>query len=594
MIPVSVGSDYEHARVRRLEFDDFGELVQFIREAQPDGRPTGPYFCAPMLNGHRSAADAQPTALVIPDFDDLPAEAPRLLCEAIQSAGLRAALWTTRRSTPEKPRLRLVCELSRPVDKPTYAAVYRGLVRHLGEMTGLVLVADDACEKPEQAAVLPQPGSTLWASIDGAPIDVDAYVEFDPAPASKASASTPPPAAGGQVDKGRNNYLSRLAFKLRKAGLDPDEIAPALLEVNARRCDPPLPGDEVRGIADRKSIVTPETVDGPLPYRWAGAIVAKRKTEYVVKQVLGRARQATAIAEPGVGKTFFVFRLACHVAADRDWYGHRVQKGAVLWLGLEGEEGLELRTLAHRQAGVLEPDAPLALVTVPVSLLCQADDIVQTALVAARERDERPSLVVVDTLSRALAGQDENASEVMTAAVRAGDTIRAETGASVVFIHHPAKNAASGGRGHSSLYGAVDLELNLVRNGDDRRAIVRKNRDGMDGTEYPFRLDVVNLGLDDEGDPVTSCVAVPTDAGPLRSVAARSENQRATLKRLRAWVGKQSGEQIHLATDELHELLKEVGITQRQRRFDVVEWLINAGALTRAVGGYLVHPEVFK
>lgn len=332
----------------------------------------------------------------------------------------------------------------------------------------------------------------------------------------------------------------------------------------------------------------------PLPYRWAGEIVTKRKTEYVLKGVIGRARQVTAIAEPGVGKTFFMFRAACHVASDRAWYGHRVQKGAVLWLGLEGEEGLELRTLAHRQAGVLEPDAPLALVTVPVSLLCQADDIVQTALIAARERDERPSLVVVDTLSRALAGQDENSSEVMTAAVRAGDVIRAETGAAVVFIHHPAKNAASGGRGHSSLYGAVDLELNLVRNGDDRRAIVKKNRDGMDGTEYPFRLDVVDLGTDDEGDPVTSCVAVPTDASPVRMLAARSENQRATLRRLRVWVGKQSGDQLHLPSDELHEMLKEVGVAQRQRRFDVAEWLINAGALTRSIGGYLVHPEVLR
>lgn len=332
----------------------------------------------------------------------------------------------------------------------------------------------------------------------------------------------------------------------------------------------------------------------PLPYRWAGSIITKRKTEYVIKEVIGRARQVTAIAEPGIGKTFFMFRAACDVAAGRTWYGHRVQKGAVLWLGLEGEEGLELRTLAHRQADLIAADAPLALVTVPVSLLCQADDIVQTVLIAARERDERPSLVVVDTLSRALAGQDENAPEVMTAAVRAGDTIRAETGASIVFIHHPAKNASSGGRGHSSLYGAVDLELNLVRNGDDRRAVVKKNRDGMDGTEYPFRLDVVSLGPDDEGDPVTSCIAVPTDAGPVRMLAARSENQRATLKRLRAWVGKQSGEPLHLATEELYELLKEVGITQRQRRFDVAEWLINAGALTRSIAGYVVHAEAFR
>lgn len=332
----------------------------------------------------------------------------------------------------------------------------------------------------------------------------------------------------------------------------------------------------------------------PLKYRWAGSIIVRKSADYVVKGLIGRARQATCIAEPGVGKTFLMYRLACHGTAGRPWYGHRVRKGAWLWLGLEGEAGLELRTAAHLKAGVLEKDAPLALVTVPVDLVTQADAIIETALASARDRGEKPSVVVVDTLSRALAGQDENSSEVMTAAVRAGDRIRAETGAAVVFVHHPNKSGSGAGRGHSSLYGAVDLELHLTRNGEDRRAIVKKNRDGQEGTEYPFRLDVVNLGVDDEGDPITSCVAVPTDAAPLKVLSARSENQRAALKRLRAWIGKRPDDPLHISTEELHELFKEVGVTQRQRRFDLAEWLISGGALTRSVAGYVLHCEVIK
>lgn len=332
-----------------------------------------------------------------------------------------------------------------------------------------------------------------------------------------------------------------------------------------------------------------------LPFRWAGEIIVRRDAEYVIKGVLGAARQATVIADPGAGKTFFTMAAACAATAGRPWYQHRTRKGLWLWLGLEGERGLELRTAAHLKAGVLERDAPLALVTIPLSLVTQVDDIIATVLEAAKERGEKPACVVVDTLSRALAGQEENSSEVMTAAVRAGDLIRKETSAAVVFVHHPAKNGNGSGRGHSSLYGAVDLELSINRNGDERVAVVKKNRDGSEGVEYPFRLDVVQLGQDSEGDPITSCVAVPTIAAPsTRTIVVRSENQKAAMRRLRAWLAKVTTDPVHLGTDEVHELMREAGISSRQRRFDIVEWLVAGGALTRSVAGYVVNREVLR
>jgi hypothetical protein len=47
----------------------------------------------------------------------------------------------------------------------------------------------------------------------------------------------------------RNNTLTTAAGKLRNLGLEPGEIESALLAMNAQRCDPPLPEDEVRRIA---------------------------------------------------------------------------------------------------------------------------------------------------------------------------------------------------------------------------------------------------------------------------------------------------------------------------------------------------------
>jgi hypothetical protein len=45
------------------------------------------------------------------------------------------------------------------------------------------------------------------------------------------------------------------------------------------------------------------------------------------------------------------------------------------------------------------------------------------------------------------------------------------------------------------------------------RLAIRKNRAGPQGQEYPFALREVQLGLDEEGDPITTMVVEWTDAG---------------------------------------------------------------------------------
>lgn len=49
------------------------------------------------------------------------------------------------------------------------------------------------------------------------------------------------------------------------------------------------------------------------------------------------------------------------------------------------------------------------------------------------------------------------------------------------------------------------------KNGNRREWITRKVKDGMDGQHFPFRLALIDLGEDEDGDRVTSCVAVPDE-----------------------------------------------------------------------------------
>jgi hypothetical protein len=76
-----------------------------------------------------------------------------------------------------------------------------------------------------------------------------------------------------------------------------------------------------------------------------------------------------------------------------------------------------------------------------------------------------------------------------------------------MIVHHTGKDAARGARGHSSLRAAVDTELRVTVGEDGWRTVeTTKQRDMPADFERRFRLRVVELGRDQDGDAVTSCV----------------------------------------------------------------------------------------
>ena len=62
---------------------------------------------------------------------------------------------------------------------------------------------------------------------------------------------TPQLASDEVVDEGqRNDFLFKKVCRLRKAGLERDEILAALIMMNEQRCNPPLPDTELETIAN--------------------------------------------------------------------------------------------------------------------------------------------------------------------------------------------------------------------------------------------------------------------------------------------------------------------------------------------------------
>jgi hypothetical protein len=116
-------------------------------------------------------------------------------------------------------------------------------------------------------------------------------------------------------------------------------------------------------------------------------------------------------------------------------------------------------------------------------------------------------------VSRAMPGGDENQPADMSRFVDNLGQLSAGGERLVIGVHHTPKSDGTVLRGHSSLHGAADCELNIM----DETIRIAKQRDGEDGLQFGFRLEVVEIGHDEDGDPVTSCVSVASDVVSMRS-----------------------------------------------------------------------------
>ncbi len=266
---------------------------------------------------------------------------------------------------------------------------------------------------------------------------------------------------------------------------------------------------------DRKSLL-------PM-LRW-GDMANADPPRWLVKGVLVESTLSVLWGEPGSGKSFFALDMAAHIALSWPWREHRIACGAVVYLGLEGGRGLQSRVLALQRHYNAEDDGvvqtPFYLVPAPLDLLTADGDLHRT--IGAIQSCGDVKLVVVDTLARAISGGNENSPEDMGAFIRNMDRIRDETGAHVMVVHHGGKDQTRGARGHSSLKAAADTEIE-VRKSDvgQRIAKVTKQKDGVEGQEFAFELQTVDLGTDEDGDPITSCVCIPVDGGGLQTTKRR-------------------------------------------------------------------------
>lgn len=246
---------------------------------------------------------------------------------------------------------------------------------------------------------------------------------------------------------------------------------------------------------------------------------------YLIKGLIPRVEMVMLFGPPQGGKSFLALDMAAHIALGTPWRGHRVKRGRVCYIAAEGAGGLVNRIAAYKSYHGVDS---LDVFVLPASPnFMNAMDIKEliTATVALA-----PSLIVIDTWAQSTAGGNENSGEDMGKALAQAKKLHRATKATCLIVHHSGKDAERGARGWSGLLGAADAMLEIRRNGDDRVMTNTKQKDGTEGQEYGFKLNVVHLGEDADGDPITSCVVL--ESAVTRAEVNMGKNEKLILKAL--------------------------------------------------------------
>lgn len=302
---------------------------------------------------------------------------------------------------------------------------------------------------------------------------------------------------------------------------------------------------------------------------------------WLVKGVLPQAEIAIVYGASGSGKSFFVLDLVAAVARGVEWRGRKTKQSPVVYVAAEGAGGFRARVNAYgSHHNVNLSSIPLYVLPSPVDL---ADGYLE---LADQVKSVEAGIVVIDTLAATTPGMDENTGKDMGRVMDACRQIHAATGALVILIHHSGKDTAQGARGWSGMRAACDAEFQVSQEGDERAVRVTKQKDGEEGLEFGFKLRVIEIGEDEDGESITSCAVREAEITKPMKAVKLSDSQQFILEVF----DKSLGMADDMTAEELVEAVKasqkEFGEKpgKASNLLRSIERLVGAGLLSNATG----------
>lgn len=253
--------------------------------------------------------------------------------------------------------------------------------------------------------------------------------------------------------------------------------------------------------------------------------------ECFVEHLFPKGELVAIYGNPKDGKSHVATYLLYRASLGLGSFGLDAIPCRVVYLALEGGNGFRNRVLAlKRRFGESANFFPMRR---PLNFL---DDEQGVRDLVAGLRAFKADIIVIDTVTRALPGGDQNGQEAFSKLVGIVDGIRNETGVCAVLVHH----AGVSGRmmGSTVLPGALDVLLRVTHDEETgiRTLKIEDARDDEAGLEVKYRIEGFELAVDAKGKPIKTGIVIECeDQTPTVTQAAKpmSKNDAAALIWLR-------------------------------------------------------------
>lgn len=248
--------------------------------------------------------------------------------------------------------------------------------------------------------------------------------------------------------------------------------------------------------------------------------------QWLVKGIF-QAGVSAIIGRPSSLKSFLSVDIACCVQTGRDWRGHKVDPGDVVYIAGEGANGVKKRILGW---GLENGEAPRIHV---ISCGVKPHEV-DVLIKFMRDKVGTPKLIIIDTLNRSFGGGDESGSgEMGTFLDGCSSIIQAFESSNVLVVHHTGKDETRGARGHSSFEGALDSAVLCSKQGSKDNLIMTlkhdkppKDAEEMDPVSMSMRE--IKLGLyDEDGEEQKTLVLGHDTASPANNLTVNEMFEQA-------------------------------------------------------------------
>lgn len=313
-------------------------------------------------------------------------------------------------------------------------------------------------------------------------------------------------------------------------------------------------------------------------------------TRWAVKGMVPESAVGMIFGASGTFKSFIALDYALHRAWGLAWCGQRTRQAVPVFVAAEGGAGLIRRIKAwHLARGIDWRQCPMRVVILPLLLTRQAQALAD----AIKATGVQPGDIIVDTMSQTFDG-NENAADEVAGYLRAlQQHLAAVFGCTVIVVHHSGHGATERPRGSSAIMANVDFLFGVFRTGDESMVSTvecLKVKDGERFKPIDFLLSAHRLGVDPEGDEVTSLSAAWVDnvGAILTADAGKKEGHRQMLVRLAGAIGDER--EVRKAFDA--ELSDQPDGTRRAAWKRARDWALQAGTVTLENGRFVVAAGV--